>query len=128
VILLLLACSPDPDPGDGGRAFPQGFLWGASMAGFQVDPGCPSLPAEQCEDRASDWYVWVTDPELIARSSNYLSGEPLSNGPGHWELYEQDFEMAAQDLSLGSLRTSLEWSRLFPQDPGEVQTVDELAA
>lgn len=128
MILLLLACTATKEPADEGRAFPEGFLWGASMAGFQVDPGCPTLPAQDCEDPHSDWYVWVTDPELIAQSSNYLSGEPLGNGPGHWELYEQDFAMAAQDLSLGTLRTSLEWSRLFPDDPGEVQTVDELAA
>lgn len=128
MILLLLACKGGSAPVATGRALPDGFVWGASMAGFQVDPGCPTLPAEACEDRHSDWYVWVTDPELVAEEGNHLSGEPLSHGPGHWELYEQDFALAAQELSLGSLRTSIEWSRLFPDDPGEVETVEALAA
>ena len=52
---------------------------GAAMAGFQVDAGCPTMPAEECEDRASDWYQWVTDEDLIADSTTYLSGEPLRN-------------------------------------------------
>ncbi|MCB9780365.1 MAG: glycoside hydrolase family 1 protein [Alphaproteobacteria bacterium] len=133
ISLLLLACTgPDVAGGDSaapaGRAFPDGFSWGASMAGFQVDPGCPTLPAGQCEDPHSDWYVWVTDPDLIAEPGNHLSGQPLSDGPGHWELYGADFARARDELHLGSLRNSIEWSRLFPDDPGDVQTVDELAA
>jgi beta-galactosidase len=123
------ACTPDKLPGDSALAptVPDNFLFGAAIAGFQVDPGCPSLPAEQCEDQNSDWYQWVTDPELIAISGLHLSGDPLSMGPGHWELYEQDFALAADELNLGALRTSIEWSRLFPTSPGDVTTVDELA-
>jgi len=133
-LFLLLACTgrhaddtAHDTAGPAGRAFPAGFTWGASMAGFQVDPGCPTLPAEQCEDRNSDWYVWVTDPELVAESGNHLSGQALSDGPGHWELYDQDLARAADELHLGGVRNSFEWSRLFPSDPGPVHTVDELA-
>ena len=113
---------------DGAKTFPKDFQWGAAMAGFQVDPGCPTLAPSECEDRHSDWYQWVTDPELIADSSNYLSGDPLGLGPGHWELYESDFERAANELNLSHLRVSLEWSRLFPNDPGPVDDVEDLAA
>ncbi|MDP6935545.1 MAG: family 1 glycosylhydrolase, partial [Myxococcota bacterium] len=109
------------------RSFPENFIFGASMAGFQVDPGCPTLAAEDCEDRASDWYQWVTDEELIADSSTYLSGDPLSAGPGHWELYQEDFARAAEDLQLTGLRNSLEWSRLFPEEPQDATTVEDLA-
>ena len=28
--------------------FPKNFVWGAAIAGFQVDMGCPTLPAAQC--------------------------------------------------------------------------------
>lgn len=133
LLLSLLACTDKGDDSGGAtgpaRPFPDGFLWGASMAGFQVDPGCPTLPAEQCEDRHSDWYVWVTDPDLVAESGNHLSGQPLSEGPGYWELYDQDLALARDELGLGAVRTSFEWSRLFPQDPGdEVETVDDLVA
>jgi len=132
-LILALACTGGSgDTGStaaAGRPFPDGFLWGASMAGFQVDPGCPTMAAEQCEDRNSDWYVWVTDPDLIAESGNYLSGQPLSEGPGHFELYADDLTGAARDLHLGAVRHSIEWSRIFPDDPGDdVQTVDDLAA
>ena len=110
-------------------AFPDGFRWGTAVAGFQVEPGCPTLPAEECEDRNSDWYQWVTDPDLIAESTNYLSGDPLSNAPGHYELYEQDLALAAGELGGNTFRTSIEWSRLFPDGAAEqATTVEELAA
>jgi beta-glucosidase/6-phospho-beta-glucosidase/beta-galactosidase len=123
-LLTAAACGPRLEKG----AFPDDFLFGAAMAGFQVDAGCPTMAAEQCEDRASDWYQWVTDEDLLADSTTYLSGEPLSNGPGHWELYAEDFERAAEELNLDAVRVSIEFSRLFPDDPGEVSTVDALAA
>lgn len=133
VTVVLSACTPGK-PGDSSdtsapaETFGDDFLWGASIAGFQVDPGCPTLPAEQCEDRGSDWYQWVTDPELVAETSNYLSGEPLSDGPGHFELYPQDVGLAADELGLGGLRVSIEWSRLFPDGAAEqATTVAELA-
>ena len=117
MLLLLLSCA-DPAP-TSAPAFPEGFSFGAAIAGFQVDAGCPTLPAEQCEDRGSDWYQWVTDPDLLAEGGLFLSGDPLSNAPGHWELWEEDLERAAGELNLNSLRFSLEWSRLFP-DGGAV--------
>ncbi|NOY25186.1 MAG: glycoside hydrolase family 1 protein [Oligoflexia bacterium] len=131
LLTVLLACSADQVADTAAlaaRPFPDGFMWGISMAGFQSDPGCPGLSVDDCEDPNSDWYVWVTDPDLIAEPGNYLSGEPLSDGPGYWELYPQDLAMAAQDLNLQLVRTSIEWSRIFPNDPtDDVQTVDDLA-
>lgn len=131
-LLLLLACTgkdvPADDTGGGAVDFPAGFLWGSAVAGFQVDPGCPTVAPEECEDRGSDWYQWVTDPELVATSSLHLSGDPLSEGPGHHELYAQDLALAA-DLGLNAFRTSIEWSRLFPEGAAEdATTVEELAA
>ena len=41
---------PQPD-----TAFPKGFIWGAAIAGFQVDMGCPTLPQAKCDDQKSDW-------------------------------------------------------------------------
>jgi beta-glucosidase/6-phospho-beta-glucosidase/beta-galactosidase len=123
---LLVAChGPDDEVVP---SFPVGFVWGTAAAGFQVDPGCPTWSEEECVDGASDWYQWVTDPEIIATDALYVTGEPLSAGPGMWETFEQDADRM-QDDGLGGFRLSIEWSRLFP-DPAAEQatTVDELAA
>jgi beta-galactosidase len=104
--LALASCS---------RAFPDGFLFGASLAGFQADPGCPTLPADQCEDRRSDWYQLVTSEAELGDLKPNVTFEPLANGPGFWELYAQDFDRAKDELGLGGVRLSIEWSRVFPE-------------
>ena len=124
-LLTLLACQHDPEI----LPFPEGFRFGVATAGFQVDPGCPTLPEADCVDAASDWYQWVTDPDLADEGDLYLSGDPLSLGPGHWELWEQDLDLAAESIGAGAYRFSFEWSRLFPDGAAEAATsVDELAA
>ncbi|TNF37054.1 MAG: glycoside hydrolase family 1 protein [Deltaproteobacteria bacterium] len=130
VAVLLTACSGDSgsEPQNPEATFPKSFLWGTAVAGFQVDAGCPTLPAEACEDRSSDWYQWVTDPDLIAESATAVSGEPLSHAPGMWETYDADFARARDELHTGAIRLSLEWSRLFPDGAAEqATTVDALA-
>jgi beta-glucosidase/6-phospho-beta-glucosidase/beta-galactosidase len=109
LLLCLSACARGED-----LSFPAGFLFGAAIAGFQVEMGCPTLPAEQCEDRASDWYAWITRPELLADSSTHLAGTPPAGGPGFFELYPGDLDRAAHDLHGNALRLSIEWSRVFP--------------
>ncbi|MCB9734134.1 MAG: glycoside hydrolase family 1 protein [Deltaproteobacteria bacterium] len=131
--LLAQACgddggAADPAANNAVVTFPKTFLWGTSVAGFQVDPGCPTLPAAACEDRESDWAQWVTDPDLVADGTTYVHGDPLSAGPGFWELYDQDLARAGDELGANAFRTSLEWSRLFPDGAAEAATtVDELA-
>src|SRR5207302_10488935 len=106
----LCGCSEDPH-------FPRGFLFGTAVAGFQVEMGCPTLSATQCEDRASDWYQWITRPELVADSSLHLSGDPPAAGPGFFELYQQDLDRARNELHSNAIRISLEWSSIFPRSP-----------
>jgi beta-glucosidase/6-phospho-beta-glucosidase/beta-galactosidase len=96
------------------RAFPEKFLFGAATAGFQIDPGCPTLPASECVDSRSDWYQWVNSESELQDLKDLISFEPLANAPGFWELYEQDFDRAKKELGLNSLRVSIEWSRIFP--------------
>jgi beta-glucosidase/6-phospho-beta-glucosidase/beta-galactosidase len=131
MLLTLLACTgPVEDTGAPPApltAFPADFKWGTAVAGFQVEAGCPSLPAEACEDRRSDWYQWVTDEALIGESSTYLSGQPMSVAPGHYELYADDLARARDELGTNAFRTSIEWSRLFPDAAAEsATTVAEL--
>lgn len=124
----LLACAGDEDivapPED--LTFPADFEFGTAIAGFQVDMGCPALPASDCEDPNSDWYAFVTSPEMIMDGKNYLSGDPPSAGPGHWELFDQDFERAALELSNDTLRMSIEWSRIFPAATDGAEGYDAL--
>jgi len=102
-------------PHNGGLRFPDGFLFGAATAGFQSDMGCPTLPAEACDDARSDWYQFVTSEEMIHRWYSFLSGQdPSRVGPGHWELYETDFDLAAGPCNFNAFRMSIEWSRIFP--------------
>lgn len=106
-VLLLFACSND-------RSFPADFVLGTAVAGFQVDMGCPTLPAEKCEDRRSDWYGYITSTAAIARTQTHLAGDPPSRGPGFYELYAQDLDRA-KSIGTDGFRFSIEWSRIFPE-------------
>lgn len=108
-VWLLAGCGPAADK----YLFPKGFTWGASIAGFQVDMGCPTTPAAECEDRRSDWYEFITSPP--SDLTDIITQDRPADGPGHWELFDSDFAHASQDLGLNGLRLSLEWSRIFPQ-------------
>jgi beta-galactosidase len=126
--LCLAACAKPQDPQPATKTFPKGFLWGTSIAGFQADMGCPTLAPVACEDRHSDWYDWVTDEELKKDPNTHLSKHPVSAQPGHWELYEKDFDLAKQDLGNNAFRLSIEWSRLFPKSTVGVTGFEALKA
>ncbi|RMF18094.1 MAG: glycoside hydrolase family 1 protein, partial [Candidatus Dadabacteria bacterium] len=119
-ILLNVGCQ-DSDPL--AQPFPKGFLWGTATAGFQVDMGCPSAP---CLDTRSDWYQWVTTD--ITKADGLVNGDDLRRGPGHWELYETDFDLAKNELHNNAYRMSIEWSRLFPNSTTGADSADEVAA
>lgn len=110
------------------HVFPADFYWGTATAGFQVEMGCPTVDASECMDTGSDWYVWVTDPDIIGDPGTYVAGDPLSGGPGHYELYEHDFDLAKEELSNNAYRMSFEWSRLFPEPTDGLSTEEEIAA
>ena len=116
IALMFVACTnsaPNPVPVPENFDFPKGFIFGTAIAGFQVDMGCPSAPMS-CIDPNSDWYTWVTKPEIISDMSAHVSGEPVTNGPGFYELYKQDLDRVKNELHNPGLRLSIEWSRLFP--------------
>lgn len=98
--------------------FPKGFAFGSAIAGFQVDMGCPTVAASTCEDRASDWYQWITTPRIVDNPILFMSKDPPAKGPGFYELYDKDLDRAAgkgtAQLGNNALRLSIEWSRIFP--------------
>jgi len=108
--------------------FPESFLFGAAVAGFQVDMGCPTLPAAECEDRNSDWYEYIVSDTILQDPLTHLSGDPPSSGPGHWELYESDLDGLQNEVHGGAFRMSLEWSRIFPTATDSAATFAEIDA
>ncbi len=89
---------------------------------------CPTIPAAQCEDRNSDWYAFITTERTLRSPRAQLSGEPPSTGPGPWELFEQDFDLAADTLHNNAYRMSIEWSRVFPTATDDAEGFDAMRA
>lgn len=123
----------DPNAGAPGDAplvgtFPRGFAFGSAIAGFQVDMGCPTIAAALCEDRASDWYQWITTKRIVDNPLLFMSKDPPSSGPGFFELYEKDLDGAQKVLGNNALRLSIEWSRIFPRPTWDVASVESLRA
>jgi beta-glucosidase len=87
----------------GGTGLPEGFLFGASTAGFQIEGGFngPGQPA-------NNWLAW----EQVGRV------EPSGDAVGFWEHPEEALDRAA-DMGCDSFRLGVEWARVVP-GPGEV--------
>ena len=107
-------------------AFPPGFQFGSAIAGFQVDMGCPTLADAQCEDRASDWYQWITTDRILDNPILFMSKDAPKTGPGFFETYPQDIQRASDELGSNALRLSIEWSRIFPNATWGVSDHDAL--
>ena len=120
--LSIGGCGDQPED----LTFPHNFQFGTAIAGFQVDMGCPTIAPDRCNDPNSDWYVWVTKPELVNDPANQLSGDPPSTMPGFYELFAGDMDRAKNELRSSTLRLSIEWSRLFPTSTVGVDGYDAL--
>jgi beta-glucosidase len=80
-------------------SFPDGFLWGASTAGHQVEGG--NVNAD----------MW---PMEWAANSTF--NEPSGDACDHYHRYPEDIALLAE-LGFDAYRFSLEWSRIEPE-PG----------
>jgi beta-galactosidase len=121
--------SSDTQGGESGAlTFDEDFLLGTAIAGFQVDMGCPTLAPEACEDRNSDWYDFITAEETVNSAGAYIHGDPPSSGPGYWELFDTDHQLASEELGSNALRLSIEWSRIFPEATDDAEGFEALSA
>ncbi len=124
---VLTACgSSESSSASAPLTFPKGFIFGTSVAGFQVDMGCPTLDKATCDDPNSDWYQFVTSPDTVGDPKSQLNGESPDDGPGEWELYEHDLDLLKDELHGTGFRMSIEWSRIFPQPTFGVDGYDAL--
>ncbi len=125
VLLSTLACSSAAKPS---TTFPPGFVFGIASAGFQVEMGCPTIPASECNDPNSDWYQWITDPKIAADAKESIVGGGPTTGPGFYELFPEDLARAKNDLHVSAVRLGIEWSRIFPTTTKDATGYDALKA
>ncbi|MSQ02901.1 MAG: glycoside hydrolase family 1 protein [Myxococcales bacterium] len=98
LLLLLLAC--DPDPGDPlVYAFPEGFRWGAAGAAHQIEGG----------NTNNNWFQFETLPEFDGKTA-----EPSGAAVDGYARYEDDADLLVE-LGADIYRLSIEWSRVEPQ-------------
>jgi len=102
--------------------FPENFLWGVSMSGFQFEM---SDPAGKSIDPNTDWYVWVRD--TINVQKGLVSGDLPENGVDYWNLYKKDHN-TAKNLGLNAYRIGIEWSRVFPENTDKIEVGVERAS
>jgi beta-glucosidase/6-phospho-beta-glucosidase/beta-galactosidase len=121
--LSLAACAKESKE----LTFPKNFIFGVATSGFQIEMGCPTIPASECEDPNSDWYQWITAPDDVKTAESIIGGPP-SSGPGFYELYPEDLARAKNDLHLSGFRMGLEWSRVFPTSTKGIEGYDNLKA
>ena len=102
--------------------FPENFLWGVSISGFQFEMGDPT---GRNIDPSTDWYVWVHDIINIQRGT--VSGDLPENGVNYWSLYKRDHRIAKR-LGLNAYRIGIEWSRIFPESTSMIEVGVEKAS
>lgn len=79
----------------GGKKFPDGFLWGASTASYQVEGNIDSC----------DW----------AEAARNGKVPPAGLACDHYNRYEEDFDIA-KSLNMNAQRISIEWARVEPEE------------
>jgi beta-glucosidase len=88
--------------------FPDGFLWGASTAAYQIE-GSPLADGAG----PSIWHRFVHTPGLTA------NGDTGDVACDHYNRYREDVALM-KALGLQAYRFSLSWSRVFPQGTGPI--------
>ena len=88
--------------GSTSRSFPEGFVWGAATAAFQIE-GATS------EDGRGP-SIWDT---LCARPGAILDGSDGTVACDHYHRWESDLDLLA-DLGLTADRFSISWPRVLP--------------
>lgn len=79
------------------RRFPQGFLWGATTAGHQIEGN----------NTASDtWFMENIEPSVFK--------EPSGDAANSLAMWETDLDLCAA-MGLNAYRFSVEWARIEPE-------------
>ena len=103
----MLPCMTTPSADPTALTFPEGFLWGAATAAFQIE-------GATTEDGRTDsiWDVFARQPGAVHEGH---TGDPACD---HYHRYPQDVALM-KDLGLQAYRFSVSWPRVRP-DGGAV--------
>lgn len=88
--------------------FPQGFLWGAATAAYQIE----GAVAEDGRGPS----IWDT---FSHRPGAVLRGDTGDIACDHYHRWESDLDLLV-DLGVDSYRFSVSWSRVFPTGSGPI--------
>lgn len=91
---------------NGTAEFPEGFLWGAATAAYQIEG------STNAEGRGES--IW----DVFARNGGTHNGDTADIAADHYRRYPEDHAIA-KDIGLGALRMSIAWPRIFPTGGGE---------
>ena len=83
-------------------AFPEGFVWGAATAAYQIE-------GHRRADGGGE-SIW----DVFARNGGTLNGDNGDLAADHYRRYPRDHALA-RELGLGSLRLSFSWPRISPE-------------
>lgn len=102
----------------GRDGFPDGFLWGGSVAAHQYD-GAWDEGGKSCSamDLVGVGGVGVARP--ITREVEKGVRYPSHDGVDGYHRYAEDLDLLSE-LGFTTLRVSLDWSRVFPSSDGKV--------
>src|SRR3954463_344726 len=81
--------------------FPEGFLWGAATAAYQIE-------GSTREDGRGE-SIW----DVFARNGGTLNGDTADIAADHYRRFREDHALA-KGLGLTGLRTSIAWPRISP--------------
>jgi beta-glucosidase len=107
------------------RAFPEGFVWGAATAAYQIEGGATA------DGRGPS--IWDRFSHTPGRVTNGETGDVACD---HYHRYREDVALMAE-LGLDAYRFSVSWPRVLPEGTGRVneagldfydRLVDELLA
>jgi beta-glucosidase len=88
--------------------FPDGFLWGASTAAYQIE-GSPLADGAG----PSIWHRFVHSPRMTA------NGDTGDIACDHYNRYREDVALM-RELGLQAYRFSIAWGRIFPEGTGRI--------
>jgi beta-glucosidase len=91
-----------------GEPFPNGFLWGAATAAYQVE-GSPLADGAG----ASNWHRFAHTPGLVRR------GDTGDVACDHYRRWREDVALM-REIGLTAYRFSISWSRVMPEGVGLV--------
>lgn len=118
--------------------FPKDFLWGGAQAASQADgayledgkglnssdvqPFLKGLSNEEIQEIESEGMTLEKVRENISDKSHYY---PKRYGIDFYHTYESDIDLLSE-MGFKTFRTSLDWSRIFPNGDDEEPNVEAL--